>query len=246
MKSIKIAGLCLVVMFSMSMVAAGSASAAGPVWEECSEGGSSTKYETAQCEKASGTGNFEWNEIKTTEAVIIVGLTLTLRDAGIGTAVRCTTESEGAGVVGPGKRGVITTAEVKEAKSCTVLEGGCKAGEVEAVKGVDLPWDTELFETENAVETKIESSGHGEPGWEVKCNTALGKTTDTCTEEEKRAEVDSLRRLRSRRPSGRIGSLSSGRYLERRRSKCSLGGAEEGELKYETATELKKEAGLGA
>jgi hypothetical protein len=232
-------------MFSMSMVAAGTASAVGPVLEACTEGGTATKYTTHSCLTASGSGKFQWNEIKGTEAVKISGFTLTLRDTGAtggSSAVRCTAGIEGAGTAGPGNKGRITKMEVKNPKSnCARVEGGCKAGEVEKVAAVDLPWRTEVFETEKTDETKLEGTGNGEPGWTVTCSTLLGPVTDTCTTEPGEPLTWSL-----------YGTLSVGTWLEEfevlveaeSAVKCSVGGAKKGEISGKGSIQLTSEAGL--
>ncbi len=100
MKLLRTAGLCLVAMFAMSMVAAGTASAAEPVWEHCVTEKASeakSKYTEHQCETASGTGGWNWREVKGTEAVVSHG-SLVLKDTGtlIGTvAVSCSGEKQG-------------------------------------------------------------------------------------------------------------------------------------------------------
>jgi hypothetical protein len=243
MKSIKIAGPCLVAMFVIGMVVAGTASAAGPVWQRCTEGGTATKYEDNRCAKLSGSGKFQWNELKSTEAVKITGLTLTLRDAGAtggSSAVQCTAEVEGAGTVGPGNKGRITKAEVKNPKSnCARVEGGCKAEGIETVRAVNLPWQTELSETEKGVQAQLEGTTTGkEPGWEISCNTILGKMTDVCTSEEKKPGKATLLLDQS----GAL--LTLGEYLSRVRGKCSVGGAEQGEIKGKLTVELANGQGV--
>ncbi len=73
MKSIRIAGLCLAAVFVMSMVAAGTASAA-PHWLVCLNfGGTGTKYSENQCFKAESGGKYEWSELKGTEMTAAQG-----------------------------------------------------------------------------------------------------------------------------------------------------------------------------
>ena len=59
MKSIRIAGLCLVSMFAMSMAVSSTASAA-PVWEGCLEGSTTTKYKDSSCTVAEAGGSAGW------------------------------------------------------------------------------------------------------------------------------------------------------------------------------------------
>jgi hypothetical protein len=243
MKSMKIAGLCLVSMLVSGVVVAGTASAAGPVWQRCTEGGTATKYEDNQCAKLSGSGKFQWNELKSTEAVRITGLTLTLRDTGAtggSSAIQCTAEDEGEGTVGPGSSGKITKFEIKKPKTnCSRVEGGCKAEGIETVRAVNLPWKTELSETEKGVQAQLESTTTGkEPGWEISCDTILGKMTDVCTSEEKKPAKATLLLDQS----GKL--LTLGEYLSRVRGKCSVGGAEQGEVKGKITVELANGQGV--
>jgi hypothetical protein len=236
MKHLKIAGLCLAAMFVMSMAISATASAAG-VWEQCSEGGTATKYSEHQCLKAEGTGKWQWNEVKETEGARILTMTLTLKDEktllGV-SAIRCDHPSEegGEGSLGPKGIGRITKAEVKKPETeCTVLEGGCKAGEIKIVKGVNLPWQTELFETEKSLQTHIEATTAGkEPGWEVECNTIGGVKTDTCLQESGKPETITLVNVASTNSSGEKELLVLGTFLKKTTSKakCSEGGKESG------------------
>ena len=59
LRHLKLTGLCLVAVLSMSMALSATASASKQVWEQCSEGGSVTKYTEHQCKAASGTGKWE-------------------------------------------------------------------------------------------------------------------------------------------------------------------------------------------
>jgi hypothetical protein len=180
MKSIRIAGACLVAMFALSMALGASASAA-PVWEQCETEKASTspsRYTEGQCVTASSTGAWAWQEVKGTEKVIGLG-SLVLRDTKVpieGTVeVLCTGKSEG--TVGPGKFDRVTS----------ITEIKCSPGKdcekVEKAEPRDLPWQTELFETESTVRDKITSGGSGAPGWGLSC-TVLGITKeDVCTSE---------------------------------------------------------------
>jgi hypothetical protein len=155
----------------------------------CKEGGASTKYTEHQCLTASGTGAWGWEEVKGTERVKGVGLTLVLRDikaTGGSAGIQCT-GGTGEGIVGPGNKSEVLTAKVEVSK-CSRLEGACKTGEIEEVAGVHLPWQTEIFDTEGRVIGKLSGAGNGEPGWKVKCKTLLGSETDECVAETGRAE----------------------------------------------------------
>jgi hypothetical protein len=173
MKSlVRIIGLCLAAVFTMSMALTASASAAGPVWEQCREGsGAATKWEDNLCSKASSGGKWQWIELTSTEKTISSG-TITLKDIKtlVGTA-EVTCSEKGEGTVGPGKFAVIRTFELEKCKA----DKGCE--EVTSAGGTDLPWQTELIETESA----IREDGGGVPGWSVTCTVLKVKTSVTCT-----------------------------------------------------------------
>jgi hypothetical protein len=111
MKSIRIAGACLVAMLALSMALGASASAAILGWEQCETektSGPGSKYAEDQCSTASGTGTWSWQEVKGTEKVIGPG-SLVLRDTKtiVGTVeVHCSVKAEG--TVGPGRFARVT------------------------------------------------------------------------------------------------------------------------------------------
>ncbi|MGH2853478.1 MAG: hypothetical protein ACRDLF_04710 [Solirubrobacteraceae bacterium] len=217
-------GLALVVLCGIGATSA----LASPIWEQCSEGGSATKYSSNQCSKAEGGGKWQWNELAGTEKFRGLFSTLTLRDTKTPekeSVIRCTKGVE-EGTVGPDNEGlVIEKAEVKEAsKNCVRLEGPCKAEGVEKVEGVDLPWQQEFSETEKKFSTAVEPFGTGEPGWNVTCKTILGSTSDTCTTESaSKEEGESLENVLTGGVSSIIASLK-----KLHKAKCSVGGAESG------------------
>ncbi len=248
MKHLKIAGLCLAAMFVMSMAISSTASAAG-VWEQCSEGGSATKYTEHQCLKAEGSGKWQWNEVKNTEPIRILAMTLTLSDEktllGVST-VRCGHPAEleeAVGSVGPGGKGRITVAHVKEPKKECEAVKVCKAGEVNKVAGVDLPWQTELFLTEGKLQTHIEGTGNGEPGWEVECNTIGGDKTDICKQEAGKPETLTLENVKSKNAAGEESLLVLATFLKKFKADCSEGGKESGVVSGQLA--ILKENGWG-
>ena len=228
----KIAGLCLASMFVMGMALTTTASATNPVWEQCSEGTENvlpTKYTEHQCTAAaaSNKGKWQWNEIKGTEEVTGIG-TLRLTDTKAplgGTAVQCSGKQEG-GVVGPGKLDIVT--KVK-AESCEfVKKGGCESL-VENAKAVDLPWQTELFETEGKPFDKIREDGAGQPGWLVKCVSILGKTEeDTCLTEAGKEETTEMVNKRTN-----LILLVLSIFTGKQKAHCSIGGTGSGEVKGE-------------
>ncbi len=178
MKSIRIAGLCLVAMFAMSMVAAGTASAG--VWEHCETGGTTTKYTTDQCFTAASGGTFSWQEVKGTEAVVSHG-SLQLTDTNVfpvgEVEVKCTGENEG--TVGPGKFDRITAIKnIKcvPGKNCTKVEGA-------TATPLNLPWQTEIVQTEGRRD-RIKAENSKGAGWSVSCEVLGITKADSCTTEE--------------------------------------------------------------
>ena len=175
-----IAGLCLVLASALALTLAATASASKQIWEQCSESGSVTKYSEHQCVKAEGTGKWEWNEVKGTEAVVSHA-SLVFKDTKvpiIGTVeVQCTGHDEGS--VGPGQFDRITKiTEIKCAagKNCEKIE--------KVLEPVHLPWQTELAEEEGKPRDKIKSGGSGAPGFTVACKEFGITETDECTSEE--------------------------------------------------------------
>jgi hypothetical protein len=177
MKHLKIAGLCLA-MLALSMIASATASAAVH-WEQCSEGSGATKYTEHQCLKAGAGEKWQWNEVTTTEKVVSKG-TLVLSDTKVPIAgtveVKCSGTDEG--TIGPKNIDVTT--------KITVI--GCTAGkdceEFKKAEARNLPWQTELFETESTVRDKITADGNGSPGWLVECKVLGISKGDECTNAE--------------------------------------------------------------
>jgi hypothetical protein len=208
MRYFRLAGLCLISVLAMGMALAGNAFAT-PLWLLCSEGKNTnnTKYEEAACAVAKSGGAWESVALPSgqSETLVIKGLTLTLTDLKAGkerSTIKCDgVGSEGTERITPPNKGVITSFVVKEpSKNCERVEEPCKAGEVEEVKGADLPWKTEIFETEKKFLTKIVKGegAAGEPGWSVTCKTTLGSETDKCTSEnEAKAEQELLENVNS-------------------------------------------------
>jgi hypothetical protein len=218
MKSIKIAGFYLAAMLVVSLVVAAAASA-GPVFEQCRENaGSGTKWEDKGCSKASGTGKWEWKELTTTEKTISSG-TLTLQDTKVpivGTVeVICGGTDEGA--IGPGKFDrvtVITPVNCKAGKNCE---------EVKKVEARNLPWQTELFETESTVRDAIKEgeAGAKEPGWKVECKVLGVTKADECISNKQSVSVSTDFFF--------IGFSVLLSFLKNSgKAKCEVGGAESG------------------
>jgi len=177
MRNIKIAGLVLASMLLMGMALAGTA-AAGPLWATCQKVLSGlTRYEDENCEKANGTGSWSETSLAGTEKSVAAG-TLLLVDTGTAVGevvVSCTGEALGS--VGPTNLG--RTEEIKNIK-CTT-EKGCEAGSTPTAEPVNLPWKTELTETESRLQASLKSEVSGkEAGWKVKCKVVV-QITDECT-----------------------------------------------------------------
>jgi len=224
MKSLRIAGLCLVAMFVMSMVAAGTASAEPTVFESCQEGAAGTKYEENLCEKASGTGKFAIAEIKGTESAIGIG-SLRLADTKVpivGTVeVSCTGETKG--TVGPGK---FARVEKIENINCTP---GTNCEKIEKnPEPRNLPWQNEI--AEGGARAKITATNGKGAGWAVTCKVLGITKTDECTTEE-----GSVSKTRVRSPGFFTGAK---RWLllfdfetSSANAKCTIGGANSGRVR---------------
>ncbi len=175
MKYLKIAGLCLASMLITSIALAGTASAETPSWFLCLEGSTSpTKYSSNQCNKAESGGKWESMVLGTSSATVkISAFTLSLLDEGTGAEITC----DGPGTVGRGliespTRGLIKVAEIENPKTnCTLTKKAVLActetKNIEEVKAENLPWETEIYETESKPFTKIKKGpgAAGEPGW---------------------------------------------------------------------------------
>ncbi len=181
MKSIRIAGLCLAAVFVMSMVAAGTASAA-PHWEVCLNfGGTGTKYSTNQCIKAESGGKFEWAELKGTEKTTTNG-TVVLETTGVPIVGEVVMSCSGTdtGSVGPGNQSrteTVTRVSCTAGKNCEAVEKGAEA--------VNLPWNSEALETEGVIHGTIRkgAGAKGAPGWRATCKVLGTVQENECTSE---------------------------------------------------------------
>jgi hypothetical protein len=235
MKHLKIIGLCLVAVFAMGMTTAAGASAA-PVWEQCAEGASGTKYSEHECLKAEAAGKWAWQEVKGTEKVLARG-TLRLSDSKtlIGKVeVSCAYTFRG--TVGPGKFDRIETVEIASCaagKSCEKLTKNAEP--------INLPWQTELSEeTEHLVRDKLTSGGKGAPGWKVTCKVSGLEATDECTSETGAATIES--RIFNEAEDAVVANFGP-KYGK---AKCSVGGAEAGEIAGSLTVTKESGAGLRA
>jgi len=229
MKSLKLAGLCLASMLVMGMALAGNAAAA-PLWLVCLEGTNLTKYEDDQCSKLHTGGIWQSQGIPTGKSVTVTltAFSLRLRDpkaTGGPSAVKCNgTGSEGWGLIEPSNIGKVFKAKINNPRTnCERLEGACKAGEVESVEGVNLPWSTRLTEESEKFLIQIQKGTGGNPGWAVTCNTLLGLQTDTCTAPSEAADEH----LRAENLVSGGVLLIKGEFAKRSRAKCTQAKNEE-------------------
>lgn len=113
----------------------------------------------------------------TIKAKSVGGITLEdTKTLGGATAIECKVTGEG--TVGTGGKDKATAMSPSE---CLVVKGLCTS--IILVSAVHLPWNTQLATVEGKTRDKITTGEGGSPGWEVECNTALGKVKDTCTGE---------------------------------------------------------------
>jgi hypothetical protein len=225
MKLLRTAGLCLVAMFVMSMVATGTASAAAPVWEVClteRSGSKTTKWNSSECTTAA-TGGSEWSEVKVTEPATSLG-TLRLIDDNVPiegeVEVICTVEEVGS--VGPGKLSRTSEINIKcsPGKKCIEI--------TKAAKPINLPWRGELEAVGTEVRNNIRAVNGNGAGWSVTCKTNVGTVEDECTSETGRTTLSRNNRFG---PNGfrQLSVLLT--FPPRAKSeddKCKIGGAESG------------------
>ena len=144
---VKIVGLSLASMLVMGMAIASSASAHG--WLQCRENaGSGTKWTESKCSTASSSGKWEWKELTTTELVVSESGALKLKDSNVGgqtIVVLCSGTDEG--TIGPKQFDRIT----RITPTSCANEENC-GGTIKA-EAVNLPWQTELVEQEEKLET---------------------------------------------------------------------------------------------
>jgi len=240
MKSIKIAGLCLVAMFVMSMVASATASAAAPEWIHCIkvEAGKG-KWKNKGCTEATASGEWETKGIAETVEVTSSG-SLELEDlnaTGGPVAVKCA--GIGVGSIGPGKldrTNSISASKGGKTITCAfVKNGACESGDPVTAEAKNLPWQTRLAPkgTEPPRDEIYEGTG-GEPGWTVTCTAVLvGKTEDTCT------GTKGTTKMKNNPLTGNVESEFKFEGAER--AKCTIGGAESGRVSETITTRQRNE-----
>jgi hypothetical protein len=230
MKYFKIAGLCLVSMLAMGMALAGNAAAA-LLWLVCLEGSGLTKYSTNQCTEASSTGKWQSLGLPSgvSDTVRLLAFSLRLTDSGTGVTVECPDAGVGWGLIESPNKGQIKVAEVTKTEAeanCKVIKGlltceGAKA--VTKVKGLNLPWTVEIFETEkkNLTQIKGKTGAKERPGWEIEC----GGVVDKCEEETGHPEFNEL-----------VNGVTKGvllvlaRFEGKTEAECSVGGKAAGHV----------------
>jgi len=236
---VKIAGLCLASMLVMGMALAGTASAAELLWLVCLKGSGLTKYK-AGCLEASSTGEWQSLGVPKGTSITVKILVISIRLADTKTAVgesgaTClNTGSRGLGSIEEKGKGKILVAEAENPGTNCKGFGGCKEKGVTELVGANLPWVTEIFESEGKPLTKIlPHSGGGAPGWKVVCENILGaKETDECLEESGHPEEVRLTLGEVTENPAKVKELLvRGLFEERGHAKCSVGGAEAGKVK---------------
>jgi hypothetical protein len=210
MLRIQILGLALASALLMSVVAAGSASAATEL------------HQWLLIHDQSGIHLLLAEPIK----VHSLGLLLLEDTKATGGAVEVHCHGFDAGTVGP--HGLDLTESItlellgtKKSVSCTFDKvGNCKSGTEPTAEAVHLPWHTELLLRGGIVRDLILSDGAGAPGYAVTCTNILGgKTTDTCEEEKEKPGSTIMTNV--------VGSgvLAEFEGTAGSKSKCSVGGA---------------------
>jgi hypothetical protein len=228
MKRLKIAGLCLVSMLAMGMALAGNASAA-LLWLVCLEGSGLTKYSSNQCTEASGTG--KWQSLGlpsgSSDTVRLLAFSLRLADNGTGAEIECPDPgTTGWGLIESPSKGIIKEAKISEPKvNCKLLKPailGCReTNNIEAIEGVNLPQESEIFTTEGKILGRGKV-GVSAPGWKIRC----GGITDECIEATGNPEFAELNNEVTK---GVL--LIRARAEERAKQHCSVLGGNTGEVK---------------
>ncbi len=201
-------------------------------WEQCAEGSSGTKYSTNQCTTASGSGKDQWSEVTGTEAAVSKG-SLLLKDtktiAGVA-EVECYTEAEG--VVGPKQSDKINAVKVIGCRAVKVCEAGTAKAEA-----LNLPWQTEAYDTEGKHFDALTGDGSGKPSWKITCKVIKIEKSDTC-----KLEGAEVLELKNESTAGSL--LVKGAFQHKRKAECTEGGKEAGESTGSLATLKTSGAGL--
>lgn len=117
----------------------------------------------------------------------------------------------------------------------------CEAVVSPGILPLHLPWQTLiLLKTGITYEEIGESAGHGEPGYEVTCKTALGNVTDKCEKpatEGNDLPLDNLVGSATEVPLVDVLFPFKAVNSNKERAKCSVGGAESGAFEGEILLE---------
>ncbi|MGH2852779.1 MAG: hypothetical protein ACRDLF_01110 [Solirubrobacteraceae bacterium] len=222
MKQLKIAGLCLVSMFVMSMALAGNAAAA-LLWLVCLESTGLTKYSSNQCTEASSTGKWQSLGLPSgvSDTVRLLAFSLRLADTGAKVIIECPDPgTTGWGLIEGPNKGQVKVAKVENPNAnCKILESGgglCK--EITVIEGGNLPWKTEIFTTEKRSLTRLLGTNN-EAGWRIVCSGVEDRCLTVPEEPESLELVNGVTK-------GVLLVLA--RFEQAAKAKCSLFGGRTG------------------
>jgi len=222
----------LIVVAGMMAVATSSAVAAGPVWVTCLPRPGAGHFEDSHCLNAKENGGWETSELTKTVEVTSSSAKLELEDSeALGGASSVVCSGLDVGTIGAG--GSDSTTSITNIKCVKEKEGACKT--LEEVKPANLPWSTQLKEENGEVRDFITSLIAGKnPGWLVKCNTALGVQTDECTGNQST-------KIKANRTELSVEGTFEKTFKPG--AKCSLGGKESGHVSGTVVSKLRMSNG---
>ena len=166
-------------VFAFVALAATSAMAATPMWQECASNAKGN-YEDTKCTKAKTNGGNAWIEVTETKEVKSTTTkgTMEIIDTGTGgpTVRGCSVSMKG-WIARSGADGIYNV----EFVGCEIASGGSCEGAEAKVAPVNLPWSTTLEEEGSRnIRDKIRSSS-GEPGYIIECKKSKEfKEDDKC------------------------------------------------------------------
>jgi hypothetical protein len=167
--------------------------------------------------------------------------TVTLRDAGAAAEVECTATGEGTAGPGAADKDTSWTLSSCVAPAKTLNKKGESVANAceKAIKATmnNLPWGTELFIDVSMYDENYQD-GSGEPSFSMTCKTILGEVTDTC---ESNFSVARLTTQISNVTGGVDSTFPGAQGLY-----CTIGGAEEGEVRGTQLIEAAKGGKLEA
>jgi hypothetical protein len=158
------------------------------VWLKCNLGGAEGgRLQSTQLVEATKGSALEANLVEgtftklTSSKAIKAKGNLTIEDRGDKLAAECSFTLEGS--VGAGSAGKLTSMTGSECKPPAEMKNekgeeiGNACATVKAIYPVNLPWTTELVETEGKIRDKIASGG---AAWHFTCEVALSNMEDEC------------------------------------------------------------------